>query len=126
MSFPPDDSDEKVRQYIEEIVNGVKSIKKKLERDVRDVCTLVLRLVGECKKRGPNGVVPQRLRQSFKNIYGSLKLHLKFHLENVQVEELNTLGQQIELTEEELDVPPGRECAIAFDPVSKLLEIVST
>ena len=121
MSSP---TDEEVRQYIEEIVKGVTSIEKKLESDVRDMCTLLLLLVGDCKERVPNRDVPQRLKQSFKDIYGSLKLHLKFHLEDVELRELNTLGQQIGLTEEELNALPGKECAI--DPVSKLLEIVST
>lgn len=51
MSSP---TDEEVRQCIEEIVKGVNSIEKKLESDVRDICTLLLLLVGDCKERVPN------------------------------------------------------------------------
>ena len=121
MSSP---TDEEVRRYIEEIVKGVTSIEKKLESDVRDMYRLLLLLLGDCKERVRNRDVPQRLKESFKDIYGCLKLHLKFHLRAVEVRELNTLGQQIGLTVEELDALPGKECAI--DPGSKLLEIVST
>lgn len=81
MSSP---TDEEVRQCIEEIVKGVNSIEKKLESDVRDICTLLLLLVpGDCKERVPNRDVPPKLKQSFKDIYGSLKLRLKFHLQAV-------------------------------------------
>lgn len=80
MSSP---TDEEVRQCIEEIVKGVNSIEKKLESDVRDMCTLLLLLVGYCKERVPNRDVPPKLKQGFKDIYGSLKLRLKFHLQAV-------------------------------------------
>ena len=122
MSSP---TDEEVYHYVEEIVKGVHNIERKLENDVRDMCNLLLLLVEECKTRLPSkGDVPQRLKQSFKDIYGSLKLHLKFHRRAVEPSELNTLGQKIGLTVEELNALPGTECAI--DPGSKLLEIVST
>ena len=84
---------------------------------------VLLPLVDECNTRPLNRDVSQRLKQSFKDIYGSLKLHLKFHL-SAEPNELNELGRQIGLIREELDPPPRRECAI--DPGSKLLEIVST
>lgn len=120
---PP--TDEEVRKYIVSgILKGVKKIEEKLENDVKDMCERVLLpLVEECKIRTLNRDVRQRLKQSFKDIYGSLKLHLKFHLK-AEPNELNKLGQEIGLTREELDALPRRECAI--DPGSKLLEIVST
>ena len=121
MSSP---TDEEVRQYIEEIVKGVMSIERKLENDVRDMCKLLLLLVRDCKEQIRNRDLPETLKQSFKDIYGSLKLHLKFHLWVDELSELDTLGQEIGLTREELDALPGRECAI--DPGSRLLEIVST
>ena len=121
MSSP---TDEEVNQYIEEIVKGVMSIERKLENDVRDMCKLLLLLVRDCKEQIRNRDLPETLKQSFKDIYGSLKLHLKFHLRVDELSELDTLGQEIGLIREELDALPGRECAI--DPGSRLLEIVST
>lgn len=122
MSSP---TDEEVNQYIEEIVGGVEGIEKRLGKDVRAMCEILSLLVEECKKRVANeGDIPQRMKRSFKDIYGSLKLHLKFHLgDATEIIELETLGQEIGLTAEERDAPPGKECAI--DPGSKLLEIVS-
>lgn len=112
------------RSIIYEILKGVQNIEKKLKNDVLDMCKRVLSpLVRECKKRTPNGDVPPSLKQSFKDIYGSLKLHLKFHRQ-AELKELDELGQEIGLTAEELNALPGLECAI--DPGSKLLEIVST
>ena len=116
--------DEEVYRYIAEIVNRDKKIKK-LKNDVVDMCKLLSLLVDGCKERAPNRDLPQRLKRSFKDIYGSLKLHVKFRLGGaVEITELNTLGQKIGLTESELNALPGLECAI--DPGSKLLEIVST
>ena len=117
-------TDKQVCQYIEEIVNRDKKIKK-LENDVVDMCKLLSQLVDDCNEISPNGDVHPRLQQSFKDIYGSLKLHVKFRLgPDVEITELNTLGQKIGLKESELKLLPGLECAI--DPGSKLLEIVST
>ena len=117
-------TDEQVYRYIEEIVNRDKKIKK-LENDVVDMCKLLSQLVDDCQETSPTGNVHPRLEQSFKDIYGSLKLHVKFRLgPDVEITELNTLGQKIGLAESELKKLPGLECAI--DPGSKLLEIVST
>ena len=122
MSSP---TDEEVYQYIEEIVMGVENIENRLAGDVKDMCNLLSLLVDDCKIRVPNkGDIPQGLKQSFKDIYGSLKLHMKFHLYELEVSELKNLGEKIGLTESELNALPGLECAI--DPGSKLLEIVST
>lgn len=119
---PP--TDEEVYRYIKEIVNRDKKIKK-LQNDVVDMCKLLSQLVDDCKETSPNGDVHPRLEQSFKDIYGSLKLHVKFRLgPDVEITELNTLGKKIGLTELKLKELPGPECAI--DPGSKLLEIVST
>lgn len=122
MSSP---TDQEVHQYIEEIVKGVQGIEDRLEKDVRAMCEVLSPLVEDCKKRVANeGDMPQRLKRSFKDIYWSLKLHLKFHLgAAAEISELNTLGQAIGLTAVERDELPGKECAI--DPGSKLLEIVS-
>lgn len=118
-------TDEEVYQYIEEIVMGVENIERRLANDVKDMCNLLSLLLDECKKRVPNkGDIPQPLKQSFKDIYGSLKLHMKFHLYELEVSELKNLGEKIGLTVEELDELPDAQCAI--DPGSKLLEIVST
>ena len=116
---PP--TDKEVHDYIVKgILKGAKKIGEKLENDVKDMCKRVLLpLVEGCKIRTPNKDVPQSLKQSFNDIYGSLKLHLIFHQKAVS-EELNKLGQEIGLTGEELN----ETCAI--DPGSKLLEIVST
>lgn len=116
-------TDAKVHRYIEEIVGGVHNIEKRLEKDVRGMCNLVLDLVLECRARLSNEGY-QRLKQSFKDIYGSLKLHLKFHSRAVEPAELKTLGEEIGLTAKELNELPNKECVI--DPGSKLLEIVST
>ena len=122
MSSP---TDEEVYQYIEEIVMGVENIEKRLAGDVKDMCNLLSLLVDDCKIRVPNkGDIPPGLKQSFIDIYGSLKLHMKFHLYELEVSELRNLGEKIGLTESELNALPGLECAI--DPGSKLLEIVST
>ena len=118
---PP--TDEEIYDYIVNgILKGVKEIEKKLENDVKDMCERVLLpLVEKCKERTPNRDVPLSLRQSFKDIYGSLKLHLDFHRRaDSDLEELNRLGQEIGLIGDELN----ETCAI--DPGSKLLEIVST
>ena len=122
MSSP---TDKEVRKYIVcGILKRVRNIEEKLQNDVKDMCERVLLpLVDECYKTPPNRDVSQRLKQSFKDIYGSLKLHLKFHL-SAEPNELNKLGRQIGLIRGELDPPPSIECAI--DPGSKLLEIVST
>ena len=122
MSSP---TDKEVHRYIEEIVRGVKGTENRLEKDVRAMCEILSVLVEDCKKRfGNEGDIPQRLTRSFKEIYESLKLHLKFHLgAAVEITELNTLGQKIGMTSKERDALPGTECAI--DPGSKILEIVS-
>ena len=118
-------TDKEVHRYIEEIVRGVKGTENRLEKDVRAMCEILSLLVEDCKKRfGNEGDIPQRLTRSFKDIYESLKLHLKFHLvAAVEITELNTLGQKIGMTPKERDALPGTECAI--DPGSKILEIVS-
>ena len=122
MSSP---TDKEVHRYIEEIVRGVKGTENRLEKDVRAMCEILSVLVEDCKKRfGNEGDIPQRLTRSFKDIYESLKLHLKFYLgAAVEITELNTLGQKIGMTPKERDALPGTECAI--DPGSKILEIVS-
>lgn len=122
MSHP---TDEEVYQYIQEIVKGVDNIEKRLAKDVKDMCNLLSLLLNDCKERvSNNGDIPQELKQSFKDIYGSLNLHMKFHLYEREVSELKNLGEKIGLTEKELgDLPdiPG-----VIDPGSKVLEIVST
>ena len=122
MSSP---TDAEVHRYIEEIVTGDKRIRKRLEKDVPAMCAMLSQLVDDFYKKVANERdLLQRLKRSFNDIYGSLKLHLKFHLgDTAEITELNTLGEEIGLTEEERDALPGIECAI--DPGSKILEIVS-
>ena len=124
MSSP---TDNEVHQYIEEIVNGVKNIRKRLGKDVRAMCKMLLKLVDNCYKKVANERdLAQRLQRSFKDIYGSLKLHLKFHFgDAVEISELDELGKEIGLTwgERTAYELPGENCAI--DPGSKILEIVS-
>lgn len=118
-------TEEEVYGYIEEIVRGVENIERRLANDVKDMCKPLSLLVDSCKKRAPNKEdIPQGLKQSFKDIYGSLKLHINFHLYELEVSELTALGNKIGLTEIELNAFSGPECAI--DPGSKVLEIVST
>ena len=122
MSSP---TDKEVHRYIQEIVNGDKAIRRRLEKDVRAMCEMLSQLLKDFYQKAPNERdLAQRLKRSLKDIYGSLKLHLKFHLGNaVEITELNTLGEEIGLTIEEQHALPGIECAI--DPGSKILEIVS-
>ena len=118
MSSP---TDEEVHRYIQEIVRGERAIRRRLERDIRAMCEMLSQLVEDFYIRAANerDLAP-RLRQSFKDIYGSLKWHLRFHLgDAVEITELNRLGNEIGLTMEEQNAP----CAI--DPGSKVLEIVS-
>ena len=122
MSSP---SNEEVHRYIEEIVRGDERIKNRLKKDVRAMCKMLSQLAEDCYIKVANERdLAERLKQSFKDIYGSLKLHLNFHLgAAAEITELNTLGEEIGLTAEERDALPGKECAI--DPGSKILEIVS-
>ena len=118
MSSP---TDKEVHRYIEEIVRGDKAIRKRLEKDVRAMCAMLSQLVEDFYKKAANERdLASRLRRSFKDIYGCLNWHLKFHFgDAVEITELNRLGQEIGLTMEEQNAP----CAI--DPGSKILEIVS-
>ena len=104
---------------------GVDNIEKRLANDVKDMCNLLSLLLNDCKRRvSNNGDIPQGLKQSFKDIYGSLKLHMKFHLYELEVSELKNLGEKIGLTEKELDDLP--DIPYVIDPGSIVLEIVST
>ena len=121
MSSPTDDE---VHRYIQEIVRGNEDVTKRLEKDVRAMCAMLSTLVEDVYKKAAKERDSQRLRRSFKDIYGSLKLHLKFHLgDAAEITELNRLGQEIGLTKEEQNALPEEKCAI--DPGSKILEIVS-
>ena len=122
MSSP---TDEEVHRYIQEIVRGNKGVRKRLEKDVRAMCTMLSTLVEDVYKRAAKERdLAQRLRRSFKDIYERLKLHLKFHLgDATEITELNRLGQEIGLTKEEQNALPEKKGAI--DPGSKILEIVS-
>ena len=124
MSSP---TDEEVHQYIQEIVNGDKAIRRRLEKDVRAICKMLSQLIEDFYKKAANERdLAQRLKRSFKDIYGSLKLHVKFHLgDAAEIAELNTLGEEIGLTERERDALPRTDLECAIDPGSKVLEIVS-
>ena len=94
--------------------------KEKLKHDVDCMSQLLWSLLDECKGRPKS--LPEKIKQHFKDIYWSLRLHLEFHFgrDAVDLENLRKVGENLGL---DTQCQPGVECAI--DPGSKLLEIVS-
>ena len=97
--------------------------KDKLKNDVDGMSQLLLGLLDECNKRpGKSSPLPEKIKQHFKDIYWSLRLHLEFHFgrDAVDLENLRKVGRDLGL--ETLCQP---EVKYAIDPGSKLLETLS-
>ena len=97
--------------------------KGRLKHDIDGMSQLLLGLLEECNKRPrKSSSLPEKIKQHFKDIYWSLRLHLEFHFgrDAVDLENLRKVGEDLGL---DTWCQPGVKCAI--DPGSKLLEIVS-
>ena len=121
---------------VEEIVRGIHKIENQLERDVTNLCTILLAAEDDFRNsmesQTPNKNALDNLRQQlFDNycaIYWSLKLHLVFHMgvdQALQHEKLKKFHDLLNYPEElwKWELLPGLERAV--DPGSKVLEIVS-
>lgn len=105
-------------------------LRRRVEKDVIEVCELLKKLDQKCRSRG-NKDLPESLaslKKHFRDIYWSLKLHLLFHLgigESKADAELKKVGRlhMVGLTDEEMTQHPQQKHAI--DPGSKIIEIVS-
>ncbi len=106
-------------QYINKLAKGIYSVKKRLRKDVVEMCKLLNLLVVE----RPEILERPDLKTHLQDIYWSLKFHLVFHFGNGQEypRELQELGGMIGL-ENALENLPDQNSAI--DPWSKLMEIV--
>lgn len=96
--------------------------KDRLMQDIDGMSQLLLGLLEEFNKRpGKSSSLPENIKQHFKNIYLSLRLHLEFHFGRDAVD-LENLRKEVE----DLGLDTGTtEVKCAVDPGSKLLEIVS-
>ena len=116
-----------VQKFEEGIAKRIKTMRK----HVVEMCTLLRNLHEEIyQKRNLEERFKAPLKNHFRDIYWSLKLHLVFHLGIPQTNttetadiELQEVGKLFGLENEEINRQPDQECAI--DPGSKLLEIVS-
>ena len=113
---------------MEEIYNGLTNLRKRLEKDVRQMCELVHTLRAEFYKALEENPPLKVYKGSFDKcclaIYRSLKLHLAFHFGDdiaLAHEKLGILGRSLDLNG--LDEVPNEEHTV--DPGSKVLEIVS-
>lgn len=103
-------------------------LRGRVEEDVLQVCKLLTKLDEKCRSKDLPETLKITLREHFRDIYWSLKLHLLFHLgigESNADSKLQTVGRlhMVGLTDEEMSEPPDQEHAI--DPGSKFMEIVS-
>ena len=123
--------DEEYDGDVRQIAIRSQRLRRRVEKDVFEVCQLLKKLDEKCKPR-KNKELPESfkasLREHFRDIYWSLKLHLLFHLgigESSADSELQNVGRlhMVDLTDEEMSELPGQEHAI--DPGSKFMEIVS-
>ena len=69
---------EEAFRYIQEVVNGVKNIKKRLVGDVEKMCELLCHLFEKYSDKMRDH---ETIRRHLRDIYWSLELHLSFHLE---------------------------------------------
>ena len=115
-------TEDEVKDSINKIMEVVyeERKKEKLKHDVDCMSQLLWSLLAECNGRPKS--LPEKIKQHFKGIYWSLRLHLEFHFgrDAVDVENLRKLGEDLGL---DTLYQPWVKCAI--DPGSKLLEIVS-
>ena len=117
------------------IQRSVQSIRDRLQRDVREVCSVlkpIENMMKERKDKRPNSDVPAKLTpviKHFSDIYWSLKLHLAFYRGEDEATQNADLGKLrefiVEMSVEDLQLHKLPELKHAFDPVSKILEIVS-
>ena len=115
-------TEDEVKDSINKIMEVVyeERKKEKLEHDVDCMSRLLWSLLAECNGRPKS--LPEKIKQHFKDIYWSLRLHLEFHFgrDAVDSENLRKVREDLGL---DTRYQPGVKCAI--DPGSKLLEIVS-
>ena len=112
-------------RFVQEFVEGLDKLERKLTEDVKDVCKVIVRLDGECRRLRMPEASKIPLKKHFRDIYCSLRFHMMFHL-GLDLQELRKLGklELVQLTDEQMDQFPDLSWAI--DPGSKILEIVST
>lgn len=114
---------EEVKNFMEKIKEVYEEKEKdNLSYDVVRMRDLLSLLLDRCME-SPNPL-PENVKQHFRDIYRSLKLHMEFHGFGrdaaADILNLRKVGEYLELG---ADDAPEIECAI--DPGSKLLEIVS-
>lgn len=119
-------TDDEITQFMREIgkVNEAEE-RDRLEDDVVRMRDLISLLLEECRRR--TNSLPENLKQHFKDIYWSLKLHMKFHGfgRDAAAADLLNLREQDEYYDLGLGADYTPEIEQAIDPGSKLLEIVS-
>lgn len=120
MWFPTNDE---VKNFMEKITEVYEEKEKdNLSDDVVRMRDLLSLLLDRCRD-GPNPL-PENVKQHFRDIYRSLKLHMEFHgFGRDAAADILNLRKEGEYLELGADDAPEIECAI--DPGSKLLEIVS-
>ena len=114
---------EEVKNFMEKIKEVYEEKEKdNLSYDVVRMRDLLSLLLDRCM--GSPNPLPENVKQHFRDIYRSLKLHMEFHGFGrdaaADILNLRKVGEYLELG---ADDAPEIECAI--DPGSKLLEIVS-
>ena len=120
MWFPTNDEVKNFMEKIKEVYEEKE--KDDLSDDVVRMCDLLSLLLDRCME-SPNPL-PENVKQHFRDIYRSLKLHMEFHgFGRDAAADILNLGEVGEYLELGADDAPEIECAI--DPGSKLLEIVS-
>ena len=118
--------DQDVRQF------AIRSqrLRRRVEKDVNQVCQILTKLDEKCRPRKSEDLpesLKASLREHFRDIYWSLKLHLVFHLgaESNADSELQNVGRlyMVDLKDEEMSELPDQNHAT--DPGSNFVEIVS-
>ena len=120
MWFPTNDEVKNFMEKIKEVYEEKE--KDDLNDDVVRMRDLLSLLLDRCMASA--NPLPENVKQHFRDIYRSLKLHMEFHGFRrdaaADILNLRKVGEYLELG---ADDAPEIECAI--DPGSKLLEIVS-
>ena len=115
-------------KYIQAISKRTKILKNGMCRYVSKVCEVLKLLQKKCKER-ESGSLPDALKNSlrehFRDIFWSLKLHLLFHGVPWPYADLKDIGawELVSLSEDQMQATPDEKSVI--DPGSKILEIVS-
>ncbi|XP_068727001.1 uncharacterized protein [Montipora capricornis] len=116
---------------VKEIVRGIEKLENRLERDVTNLCTILLADEDDFRDSMESQTPNKNALDNFHNycaIYWSLKLHLVFHMgvdQALQHEKLKKFHDLLNYPEElwKWELLPGLEHAV--DPGSKVLEILS-